>query len=183
MASASVNFDTRGWTEAFDRMGRAGQVANARALNRTIASIRAALIPDVASDVGVKQSTAREQFRTESARPDALVARLTVSGKRLPLIDLDARGPEPSKGKGRGVTARAQAGRKRYPTAFIATMRSGHRGVYQRSRTSRLPIRELFGPSLPHVFAKYLPKGLAMAEEVLVKNLEHELEFALSQGG
>lgn len=181
MASESVQFDTRGWIEAFDRMGRAGQVANARALNRTITSIRAALVPDVAADIGVKQSTAREQFRIDSARPDHLVARLTVSGKRIPLIDLQARGPEPSKGKGRGVTAMSRGGRKRYPNAFIATMRAGHKGVFQRTRTSRLPIRELFGPSLPHVFAKYLPKGLAMAEEVLVKNLEHELEFALSR--
>ena len=57
-----------------------------------------------------------------------------------------------------------------------------HRGVFERRTRKRLPIRELFGPSLPHVFAKFIPEALKRGEESLVKNLQSELRFALSQG-
>jgi hypothetical protein len=60
-------------------------------------------------------------------------------------------------------------------------MRSGHRGVFQRSGTKRLPIYELFGPSIARVFEKLIPVGEARRTEVLLKNLRHEVEFALSK--
>ena len=40
------------------------------------------------------------------------------------------------------------AGRKRIEHGFIATMQSGHRGVFARGRETRLPIREAKGPSI-----------------------------------
>jgi len=40
------------------------------------------------------------------------------------------------------------AGRKRIEHGFIATMPSGHRGVFARGGPSRLPIREARGPSI-----------------------------------
>lgn len=40
------------------------------------------------------------------------------------------------------------AGRKRIERGFIATMPSGHRGVFARGRETRLPIREARGPSI-----------------------------------
>jgi len=36
----------------------------------------------------------------------------------------------------------ARAGQHRFPGSFVATMRSGHRGVFTRSVESRLPIEE-----------------------------------------
>jgi hypothetical protein len=68
-------------------------------------------------------------------------------------------------------------------------MRSGHRGVFERADkagrplTTRLPIQEKFGPSLPHVFVKFTPAALAFGGEQLQKNLAHELRFALAQKG
>lgn len=40
------------------------------------------------------------------------------------------------------------AGRKTIEHGFIATMPSGHRGVFARGRETRLPIREARGPSI-----------------------------------
>jgi len=50
----------------------------------------------------------------------------------------------------RGVSYRLSrtAGRKRIEHGFIATMPSGHRGVFVRGGPSRLPIREVRGPSI-----------------------------------
>jgi hypothetical protein len=43
---------------------------------------------------------------------------------------------------------------------------------------SQLPIKQLYGPSIGHVFAKFRAQGLARAEEMFQKTLDHELERA-----
>ena len=45
----------------------------------------------------------------------------------------------------------------------------------------RLPIVELFGPSLATVFRKFKPEGFRISREALTKNLRHELTFLLQQ--
>lgn len=154
--------------------------AEVRALNRAAVSVRTLLVKNIAADTGLKSGTVRERISITNATESSKVARVSVSGKRIPLIDFGARGPEPSRGRGRGVTARNPGGAGRYPHAFIATVGTGgHRGVFERRTRKRLPIRELFGPSLPHVFNKFVPEAIARGEEALVKNLQSELSHAL----
>lgn len=158
------------------------QSAAARAINRTLTSERASIGSDVAKDMGLKLATVKDAMTIEKATTSTLSGRLIARGKRIPRIEFDARGPEPSRGRGRGVSYRGEGGRIRVPNAFIATVGSGgHRGVFVRRTTKRLPIRELFGPSIAHVFEKLVPNGEARRNEVLVKNLQHEIEFALSR--
>lgn len=186
----TVQFHTEQATAALDQLGRAGHVALKRALRRTATSVRAVMASAVAKDVGIRVGTVRDEVRLRIDE-DALLATISVSGARIPLIEFKASGPSPSRGKGRGVSATVQGQRKRYPSAFIAQMRSGHHGVFVRkspsvrmsagARSKNLPIVELRGPSLPHVFAKFIPLGIERAAEQLGKNLEHELSFALSQ--
>jgi hypothetical protein len=162
-------------------------VAIARALNRAGTSTRAVMARAISKDTGLPVNTVRGKLHLDKATPHHLVVRISVTGKRLPLINFKARGPEPSRGRGRGVTARLPGGAGRYPHAFIATMATGHKGVFQRQSrgpgSRRLPIRQLYGPSLPKVFEKVTPEGLAAGEAALVKNLVSELRFATSGGG
>lgn len=186
MSTFAVRLDVRETERAIRQLRDRAPIAISRALNRAAGSARTVMVREVARDMGLKSGTVRDQVQIDEARPSQgdisrLRARLSVSGKRIPLIDFGARGPEPSRGKGRGVSAKLPGGKGRYPNAFIATMRSGHRGVFARSTTKRLPIYELRGPSLPHVFTKYMPLGLARGQEALVTNLAHELRFALQQ--
>jgi len=124
----------------------------------------------------------------------ATSAEVKAKGIRIPLIDFKARGPEPSRGKGRGVSYAIAHGRNRDAHAFIATMPQGHRGVFKRtgrfgSRPSkrggkpvlRESIGELFGPSLVNVFVKFLELGSARALEVFNSTLKHEIDRALSR--
>jgi len=134
----------------------------------------------VSKDMGLKVSDVRDRITIRDATLSRLAVTLYASAKRLPLILFRASGPEPSRGKGRGVSANL-GGRKRYPQAFIATMNSGHRGVFQRRGLSRLPIAELHGPSIAHVFTKHEQVGIDRAREQLAKNLGHELAFEMSQ--
>ncbi len=65
-------------------------------------------------------------------------------------------------------------------------MKSGHRGVYTRGNKAnplgraRLPIRELFGPSIAHVFERNVAIGLARGQEQLAKNLRSEFRYVLA---
>lgn len=156
------------------------------ALNRAIASGRTVMVHEIARDTGLKSGDVRKALRlTEAttARPEAALA---ASLARLPLIQFRATGPEPSRGKGRGVRARLPEP-KQYPSAFIATMRStGHRGVFVRGNkrqvtSGRLPIRQLYGPSIGHVFASYRLLGLATLDKAFRTNFAHELDFAAKQ--
>ncbi|HMJ88145.1 MAG TPA: phage tail protein [Vicinamibacterales bacterium] len=161
-----------------------------RSLNRAGASARTAMSRVISKDMGVKVGAVRDRINLRETTTSAdswfsgsrlrLSVTLFASAKRLPLILFKASGPRPSFGKGRGVSAN-MGGRKRYPHAFIATMASGHEGVFQRKGPGRLPIAELRGPSIAHVFKKYEQVGIDRAQEQLAKTLGHELAFEMSQ--
>lgn len=166
--------------------------AMVRAVNRAIASARTVMVREIARDTGLRSTDVRGALPMQQASLNRPEARLAASLKKIPLIDFRATGPYPSRGKGRGVRAKLPPpGKGSYPHAFIARLRSGHEGVFERIKPSRsrrglpssspgLPIRELFGPSLGRVFAKYRPLGLARAQEVFEKNFDHEMAFARS---
>jgi len=151
-----------------------------RALKRAGTSGRAEMAKRISEDtaLGVGKVKKSIELKIES---DTAVS-LTCEGPRVPLIEFSARGKEPSLGKGSGVTYRLPTGRGKAEHAFIPTMRSGHRGVFQRKAGApRLPITELEGPSLVKVFDKYVPEAQEKAQESLAKNLRSEISFALSR--
>lgn len=167
-----------------DLAGQSAKVQRAfvRAANRSIGSGRTAMTRLMAGDTGLKQKNIRESMVLQEATASRPEASLTAKLKRIPLIDFRARGPEPSRGKGRGVTYRLPGGKGRVENAFIATMSSGHKGVFRRKGATRLGIVELKGPSLGQVFSKFRPQGVARVLEVFDKNFDHEMDFAQSGG-
>lgn len=162
--------------------------AAARALNRAGASMRTHMVRAVKDDLGVPTSAARDQVFSIEAIPGRLRFELRATRKRWPLSEFNVKGELPSRGRGR-VTAKIGKTRKRYPNAFMARMKSGHVGVFKREGNSKrksvgawgpnLSITELHGPSVGHVFEKHAAASLARGEEQLLKNLQHELRFAL----
>lgn len=192
MASIAVTFDGRQLARAIDELADKAPKAIARAINRSVTSTRAVLARDIAADLGLKVGAVKDKLLIREANPNALEARISVSGKPIPLIAFKARWNRKS-----GVrTNLGPPGQGTYPNAFIATVRTkgavedrafhdGHDGVFQRvtrgKGSKRLPIKELHGPSLPKVFATLTPKALAHAEVELEKNLAHEIDFALKQ--
>lgn len=159
-------------------MGKAAPAIMARSLNRAGTAGKTAMVKAVRADTGIAQKNIEREIRLDKATRTVPRFVVSIAGTRIPLIAFQARGPEPSRGKGRGVSYRLPGGRGRIPSAFIATMRSGHRGVFKRKTTRRLPIAELRGPSLPHVFEKFFPAFRSVAEDSLLKNLRHEIDFA-----
>ena len=78
---------------------------------------------------------------------------LNVSGKPIPLIAYPHKAVKGKLGKRRmgprspgGMLVEVNVGKQTLVRgAFVATMRSGHEGIFRRRGTSRLPIKELLG--------------------------------------
>jgi hypothetical protein len=160
-------------SERLRALGLGMTLAMARAVNRTMQSVRTETVRRLADDVGLPQREIRKSLELRKATRNDLRAELTVSGRRIPLIAFHARQTRA------GVSYGLRGGRGVAPSAFIATMRSGHRGVFRRRSRARLPIDELRGPSLPHVFgARRIREALwAVVDEVYPRNLDHEIAF------
>ncbi len=175
--------------------------ATVRAINRAIASGRSLMVKEMSADTGLKQKDVREAIVLKQASASNPVGSIAASMKRIPLIKFNAKGPRPSRGRGRGVTYRLPGGKGRLEHAFFAVMSSGHEGIFERTpgkymkgtrdnfvvattrgRKGRQAIHEKYGPSLGQVFKKFRPAGLAQAQAVFEKNFDHELEFASSPG-
>ena len=167
-------------------LGTQAPVVLARALNRAGGSGLTAMRRAVATDMGVSQKAITRVLVTTKANASRLGWGITMKGRRIPLIEFKARGPEPSRGRGRGVSWRYPGAKMRGPNLFIATVgshpdREGHRGVFGRMPgVSRLPIKEKFGPSIPHVAEKKVPVFEAAANASLEKNVLHEIKWASS---
>lgn len=177
-----IRLRTENAERAIRELGNRAPKAIARGLNRTASNVKVAMSRSIATDLRIKVGTVKNNIGIWNATPGRLVTQLTASNKRIPLIQFGARGPEPSRGRGRGVSVRLPGGQSRLPKAFIATMRSGHRGVFKRRPgIHRLPIIELKGPSIARVFKKHAAIGQARHTEQLEKNVAHEIEFAINQ--
>lgn len=165
MPPINIEVDSKKVTEALDVAPKKTGIALLRALKKGGKEAKTLSNRVIAKDMGIKVGDVRARIRLEVPTAQTLSAKLRASLKRIPLIKFGARGPEPSRGRGRGVTYRGKGGRKRHPHAFIATMPGGHRGVFERKGEGRLPVRQLYGPSIGRVFDEHRKEIMARGEE------------------
>lgn len=69
--------------------------------------------------------------------------------------------------------------------AFLARMKSGHLGVFNRVENGKFPIVQRYGPSVPQMLEnanvqKYVEDR---ATEMLAKRMEHEIDRMLKGAG
>lgn len=146
-ATFDVKADVREAERGLKGIENGTATAVTRSMNKAIRKAQSTAVKSIAKDVpGIKQKHVRDAMMLKLASRAAWVATVTAKGGRIPVMDLAARQTQ------RGVTYRTPQGRQLIPSAFIATTKSGHRGVFKRSGKKRLPIQELFGPSIPRVF-------------------------------
>lgn len=180
MANWTMQLNTKAAQQALRALKGRGRQAIARALNRATASMRTVQTRGIAKDLGLAQAPIRKAMTIDQATASHHVAKLIATGARIPLYAFKPSPKDPQvRRRTGGVSYRLPGGRGRVPNAFIARMDSGHIGVFVRKGRRRLPIRELFGPSIPQVFGKLSPEALARGQEQLIKETAHELKFAL----
>lgn len=155
--------------------------AAARAINKTMTTVNAQAARDIKKDIGGKLSISEIKvgLTKTTAKAKALYASLYAKGRRIPLIKIDPSASQDAT----GVNYKTGKGRGHVQHAFIATMKSGHKGVFKRKGSTRLPIKELHGPSLPKVFTNdVIMKAMErVAGERWAKVFQQELSYELNK--
>ena len=172
--------------ESFDPQRRA--VAMTRGLSKVAKQGATVAKTNISKEYNVKAAVVADRLNVKSnsnglqATISAAPKRVGSSGKsRIPLIDF---GATQSKKNGVKFKIRRNGSAARMRHAFIATMPSGHRGVYQRVRGSR-KIVEVMGIDVPVMFAgkRVKPLVLKRINDVSAKVVSHELQFELKRMG
>ncbi len=147
--------------------------AMARAMSRMRDMARTRIVRRSAERVDMTPAKVRQLTTAYFNAGSATIEVIEKSGW-IPLYQLGARQTRS------GVSVRLRGS---YRSAFIAEMKSGHRGVMKRQGKGRLPIRELFGPNPAHdvtnnpdVFLKVLAE---LIEDHLAPRILHELDRLL----
>lgn len=126
--------------------GKPLKIAVARALTTTAKQARLVAVRTLVKRGGFDRAIVSDGLRVSAARAEGLTAIVRISGRPMPLSRF-----KPRQGKA-GVSAAAWGERRTYAGSFLARMPSGHAGVFARTSKRRLPIKELWGPSIPSVF-------------------------------
>lgn len=212
LATVAISIDERQLAEAEARLGAIPQgmpKAIMRAINRGGRVAKRKSLQAISKTMNVKQSDLDGTHRFGGvglwlARPDYLQAKVTITGRRVPVFRFGvspATNQPPTQG---GVRFKifGGGGTRTVGNAFIAKMRSGHMGAFKRRPGARHtlitamsgkhvgkkirsggPIQELFGPSIPHVAEHHpeLQKALEVdVDAVVAKQFAHEVEFLLN---
>lgn len=151
------------------------QKATVRAMNRVIDMARTEAVRKIREKYSFPATLVRSTLITYKASPQRIEAVVRGRGRRTRLIDMQARQTR------QGVTVRIGKTRKLIRHAFIATMKSGHTGVYIRTTKKRLPIKELYTISIPEGFAsKTVMDALTeKVRDVFPGRLQHELDWLI----
>lgn len=178
--------------------GRAFPEARTKALNKTAQRAKTHAGRLVKERYVIKKRDIDKSIRIIRASVGKDEASLRVSGKKVGMSYFNVTG-----GRGSSVEVEIVKGqRKVIPPAFIATMPSGHKGVFLRGVINRnpvkrrkavprreiraniwgsteLPIDELTGPSLPQMFGqtKVQEKLIDFVNAVMPKNLTSAINF------
>jgi hypothetical protein len=168
------------------------------AVNKTLTTVRAEAARRIAASYKIKTNEAKKSLRIEKSSRNEVRGAVVASGQPIPLFAFSARQTK------KGVTVNVTGKRKLMRHAFIATMKSGHKGVFIRSRGgghpvqfrhgkgSRLrkkgrdlPITELISISVPAAFAlaKVGQALIAVAQKRFAEAFAQEARFRLSKRG
>ena len=160
------------WEASLTAGERQVRIAAVRALNKTARWMRTRLAREVAQSLKVRVGPIRNGLillRARASHPESGVA----LGKSAGVIKAAELGTPRQNRRGTRV------GKRQFDSAFIATMPSGHRGVFRRKGASRLPIREVQLVATGHLAdaMAQLADRQAMARFECL--FEHELRYLM----
>jgi len=151
-----------------------------RGLNRTATEARTKTGRFLAAESGLKIKVIRKSITLRRATYRNWRSSIKISCRRIPLYNFSARQTK------KGVTYKKGGEKKRIliRSAFVATMASGHTGVFKRKAAARLPISELRGPSMGQVFVGAQDKAAAICRESmgrLERNIHDQVRMILAR--
>ncbi|GHU42209.1 hypothetical protein FACS1894111_05750 [Clostridia bacterium] len=169
-------------------------------ISRATTTVRSKSLEGITSVYDIKAKDVRDRqnttinMRTKKA-DGGIVGEVNFSGGKIPLYRFGVT-PKQPKAQGTKVPVkfgdrwvmlapgapvkarqRKDKGKTKFHNVFIAKMKSGHIGMFERSGFDRFPITEIMGVSTPQMAADsvVLEKVEAAAEETIVKRTEQEI--------
>jgi hypothetical protein len=130
-------------------------VALALADTAKAAKVKAAGV--IARRTGLKSGVVKGRIFYDRVNPGDYEVEVRSSKRPIPLIEF------PVRQTGSGVQTRAWGKPQVIQHAFIATMKSGKTGVFRRVGPARLPIKQLWGPTIGGTFATDEVQGVINA--------------------
>jgi len=195
---ASVSIDSQDLLEIQRTIAtfRGSKVVIQRATNDALSGLKTDAVKNIGAKVTAKAAVIRKHFSVKKMALNRLTAELECTGKPLALINYTSTAVK------KGVSVRVLKANKKtvIKHAFIATMKSGHRGVFWREfddfrvkpnptfiygqlKGSKyaLPINELYGPAIADIFddPDVINPTLANANTRLQARLEHHTNILI----
>lgn len=148
-----------------------------RALNRTATGMKTEVSRQIRSVLNVRAQDVNKRLSIRRAASGERSVEIVIGARGLPLLAFGARQTK----KGVSVKVLRRGGRKLVRGAFIAQMKSGHRGVFVRRGKKSLPIDERFGEMPAQTILR--PNVIADVTEKARARFERELAHELARNG
>lgn len=161
----------------------AAQKAAAHAINRATQTAKSAAATEARKSYVIKHGDVLKTITIRKASPGDLTAAVVSRGHvvALPKFRVTPRQPQPTRKKPIQVRVKRNDGGGPINSAFVAKMRSGHIGVFNRTGGKRFPIIQRYGPSVPQMLGSPSVRLWVeqRATEMLDKRLDHEIKRIL----
>lgn len=153
----------------------------ARSINRAVENARSNVVREVRSHYNVRAKDIRTSIKISRANNRYPTAVLSSTGRALPTMAFRVRPGTVNGARRTPITVSVKKGQAdKLDSAFIATL-GGKTGVYERVGQTRLPIRQLYGPSVPQMIGndEIVQEIADKARAMLDDRLDHEIKRVL----
>lgn len=165
-----------------------------RAMNRAITNSKKNMAKETSSKYFITSGEVRKTVKVLKASSSRLKAAAISSGEGIALSKFKVNPGSPVRYRGKSRSPKVyKAGVEKSggvkaldknPKAFIAIMKSGHKGVFERTSEESLPLKQLYGPSVPQMVKndKVMKVVNDEANATLQKRLDVEIQNVLRRG-
>ena len=154
-------------------------------INRTLSKVKTEIKNKATSEYNIKKSDIESKLSLTKATFSVLRGTITAKTPRLALSKfLNSQSKSRIKVKVKKTeSSKTVKGKNEYTgKPFIATMKSGHKGIFQRKNNSRFPIKELYTIGISemlgseNVSSYAVEKGEEYLDELLLKEVSRILK-------
>lgn len=156
----------------FNALSKELETASVRALNKTAVWTKGRASRKISQKTRVQLKIIRNQMVVSKAYKRNLKAKLDLNKLGIPVVKM---------GRTFQTKAGVQVGKFFFKSAFIATMKNKHTGVFQRAGKERLPIEEKkvsMKGDAEEIFNNLLENEIP---KQFKKYFEHEFEYIMSK--
>ncbi|MFP7469997.1 phage tail protein [Niallia taxi] len=154
------------------------------ALNRTLTNIASNVSKEVRKEYNIKASDVKQTITKTKASRSNMTALVVSKGNLVPLdrFKVSPRAVQPKRKKPIKVGVKKDGGLKTTVGAFVSDI-NGIK-VFQREGRKRLPVKRLFGPSVPQMLGNDEVVNRINQEGALMFNnrIDHEINRILGRG-